>query len=377
MKKILYILITLLCVNFRSIAQSDSNGYFIKGIIDTAVNGILYLSEDIHGSFIDSAKVENGIFCFSGRVSEPIKCGIYYPKFPKVIGRNYIPIFLENANFKIDIHLHPFTYETTGGKLNSIFIKYLRSMNGYFEAWQRVQTILSMDSLWEDSIKTEPIKTELQSVSEYLKEQTKEKIIIFIKRYPDSYVTPLIISHFLLFGSKDVDLAHQYYNKLSTFIKGSLEGKNLKRKIDAIESAPKYGDKLKPFTLLDQNGSSFNFSNPKPGHFTFINFWASWCGPCIQEIPEMKVIFQDYKAFGVEFINVSLDTDKNRWLNAISKNKLSWPQLIESENDSTRLTKIYRINAIPFNFLMDDQMKIIGINLTMHQLRAQLEEIFK
>jgi peroxiredoxin len=123
------------------------------------------------------------------------------------------------------------------------------------------------------------------------------------------------------------------------------------------------------FTRKDASGKTIRLSEYQNKNYVLLNFWASWCGPCIREIPKMKNLYEKCSQTELQIIGISLDTDSNKWLNAINKYKLDqWPQIlsIQNENNSTfnineeALDFMYNVNAIPHFILIDKQGKIIA-----------------
>ena len=112
------------------------------------------------------------------------------------------------------------------------------------------------------------------------------------------------------------------------------------------------------------------------GQYVLIDFWASWCGPCIASFPFMKQLYATYKDCGIVFLGVSCDKDRTAWLNAIDKYQLPWTSLLSPARKDDAL-RLYGVSGIPTVILIAPDGKVISTNLEGKALKAKLEEIFK
>ena len=129
------------------------------------------------------------------------------------------------------------------------------------------------------------------------------------------------------------------------------------------------------FTQLDPNGKPVKMSDFK-GKYLMLDFWASWCGPCRRENPNVVRMYSKYREKGFEILGISLDNNKQRWLNAIEKDQLTWPQVSDLKGWSNTVAQLYQVTAIPKTFLLNPEGKIIAVNLRGPALEAKLKEIF-
>lgn len=164
----------------------------------------------------------------------------------------------------------------------------------------------------------------------------------------------------------------------------------IKSQIQQIESAKKAQQKSSQQAQQDPNiGKQFkelNFKNPEgkiismeslKGKYVLVDFWASWCRPCRMENPHVVNLYNKYKEKGFTVYGVSLDTDKNRWINAIKQDGLIWDNHVSDlKGWKTEAIKLYNFRGIPYTMLVDKEGKIISTKLRGKQLEQKLQSIF-
>jgi thiol-disulfide isomerase/thioredoxin len=130
-------------------------------------------------------------------------------------------------------------------------------------------------------------------------------------------------------------------------------------KIEAIANLPQIGEPAIDFTYPDKEGNEFSLSTFK-GSLVYVDVWATWCGPCKAEIPALKTLEHDYHNNNITFLSVSVDTDKEAWINMLADKQLGGVQLWA--NGWTEITKSYAINGIPRFLLFDENGNVISLD---------------
>lgn len=145
---------------------------------------------------------------------------------------------------------------------------------------------------------------------------------------------------------------------------------------EANMTAVKVGDTAPDFTLPDPSGKMISLHSFR-GKYVLVDFWASWCKPCRMENPNVVKAYQQYKNRNFTVLGVSLDQKKDAWLKAIQADGLAWNHVSDLKFWDSAVVPLFGINAIPTNFLLDPQGKIIAANLRGDALEQKLQEVIK
>lgn len=142
------------------------------------------------------------------------------------------------------------------------------------------------------------------------------------------------------------------------------------------ENAIRKAERLEEFSLPDTNRNFITLSDEVAKHrFTIIDFWASWCAPCRQEMPTMVRLRKMYDEETLGIIGISLDTDYNKWMQATKDMYMRWPQFSELKGWDSYIVKRLNINSIPYTIIVDKKMNIIAKGMRGEELELFLQEI--
>lgn len=190
---------------------------------------------------------------------------------------------------------------------------------------------------------------------------------------------------FLIYQALPVDSSlKEVYKNLSADVKKSFAGLRIKEKIDQDKSvastakAIKVGDVVPNFTLKNVAGKEVTLSDLYKGKKLFlIDFWASWCKPCRNENPNVVKAYNSFKNKGFDILGVSIDEEKDAWLQAIKSDGLKWEQVIDAAGWSSKTAHLYGVEAIPASFLIDGNGNLIAKDLRGEELMAKLAAVLK
>ena len=144
----------------------------------------------------------------------------------------------------------------------------------------------------------------------------------------------------------------------------------------APQSSATVGNTAPEITMNDVNDKPFSLSQLR-GKYVLVDFWASWCGPCRGENPNVVAAYNQFKDKNFTVLGVSLDDNKNAWINAIAEDKLPWQQISDLKKWRSEVVGLYGFDGIPYNVLVDPQGKIVATSLRGSTLQNKLAEVLK
>jgi len=329
---------------------------------------------------IDSAEERNGRILFTGTAVEPLKTqlvidhrGQGLASLGRLRNADFLVVYLERGEIRVT-GTDSVKYATiTGSALNTEYAKYHAA-------------VLSVTEKASNAIDTEYLAASKEKRSDTsfragLMAKMKKAMgemdslkYVFVRQNPGSYLSLEALREL---AGKDIDVAkiEPIFRGLSPALRKSKAGMDL-AKLLYDDGPTAIGAMAPDFVENDVDDHPVKLSDFK-GKYVLLDFWASWCGPCRAENPNVVKAFNKYKDKGFTVLGVSLDQPgkKDAWLAAIKKDGLSWTQVSDLKFWNNAVAKLYGIMAIPQNFLIDPRGRIVGKNLRGEALEKKLEEV--
>ena len=354
--------------------------YQIDGTWNDADGSVVYLFPDEKDAEtpLDSAVVSNGAFCFKGTVDAMTPAKL-------VAGSQHEYVLLydyeEPLRMSIESEVKPSNRNADSlVTINHINFDNLSFDQKVFRDGKEQETSWSLVSLIKMIALSKYASGEMDIPEDSLEVliQTFDKgNIDGVNNYLDSAKTSRASVFFIkdhVLRNFPFAMADSSYSVLSDDVKASKEGQQLRSDLDKAGQCV-IGGIPDDFTLKTPSGEDFNLYALR-GKYVILDFWASWCGPCRAEMPNVKSIYADYHDRGLEILGVSLDDDAAKWTGAIENLDLPWHHVSALVGWDCPVAKQFNVTGIPRMFILDPDGKIIDMDLRGEALRTRISGLF-
>ncbi len=381
MKKILLAAsLFAVATGFSQTAKPFTINGSLTGIKDTISK--VYIRYAVNDTRVfDSAVPVDGKFTLKGNISEPIRATVYVryassdPAKKNISGdRDVLSAFVEpGVPVMINCLTDSFAHSVIkGGTMNVEFKKIQASEKKYDDQLNPLFDAYSAARKAKNKAATDSLEKIIDRVDST---KTEDVYGAYIKKHPTSPIAIYMLQQYAGYAI-DADKIEPLFNKLPDAQKKYSVGVTLKKQID-VAKLTGIGRPALEFTQNDTLDKPVSLSNFK-GKYVLLDFWASWCGPCRAENPNVVAAYNKYHDKGFNILSVSLDQPgaKDKWLKAIHDDNLTWTHVSDLKFWQNAVAQQYGIQAIPQNFLIDPSGKIIGKDLRGDALAEKLATIF-
>jgi len=359
----LLIIITLVVAGLTSCGPK--NQFKISGTITGIDSGLVYLQKREAGEWkiIDSTMLASGKFNFKGTIDSP---ELWYVSVKDA--KVYVPLFVENSAITVDILADSIDGSTIKGSLTQdVYQNYLNQMEPIND---------EMNAIYQDyknarEAEDETAMAKADSMYNLAEAKQKDLVLAFAKENNKSVVAPyLVFRNAYMYDLSDLEESAQ---AMDTSLNSSTYMQELNKMIGILQ-AVQIGQPAPDFTQADTAGNPLTLSSLR-GNVLLVDFWASWCGPCRAENPNVVEAWRKYHEKGFDILGVSLDKSRDKWIEAIQADSLTWSHVSDLQYWNNEASNLYGVRSIPANVLLDQNGIIIARNLRGEDLLNKLEEL--
>ncbi len=368
-----------LCILLPAVSMTVAQvPYQIKGTWDNGAGKTVYLQKYITADSlqtVDSIKVASDFsFVLKGHVKEEQRMAI------SCTPKNKAEIFVSTVPIEVSIQEKTVTdkkektrnvcqIKVKGGREQEVLKggETLSTTASFFQLGKMITLSQALDS--KDTTALDSAKYKVAMIDSLITRS--------VQNYMDSTRNDITSTYFFeryLMTNRTLDEILAYYSNLTDRVKQSAPGVALKKKIEDMEQV-NVGGMAPNFKLITPEGKELSLYDLR-GQIILLDFWASWCAPCLAEVPNLKAIYEKYHSKGLEILGVSLDEKEAAWKNAIEKKGLIWKHLSSLKGWKCPVAQRFKVTGIPRMYIINAQGKIIAQDLRGKKLAEKMDELF-
>ena len=367
MKKLTYLVVAAVAIGMVACTGGKKAGYVVTGTVEGAVDGDTVFLNEVAGrqlNKLDTAIIANGTFTFEGVQDSTVNRYITCKAGDEGLSMDF---FLENGT--INIALTKDNDSATGTKNNDAYQEIRNKTNALNVKAKALYEAMGDSTLTEEQ--KEAKMKELNGLEEEMNAIQSEGI-------KKNITNPVGVQ---LFKQGYYNLSTAENEALLQQVPANFQTDEVIVKIKDITERQKktaVGEKFIDFAMLTPDGKPVKLSDyVGKGKVVLVDFWASWCGPCRREMPNLVEAYKQYKGKNFEIVGVSLDQSNDAWKESIKKLGITWPQMSDLKYWNSEGAQLYAVNSIPHTVLIDGEGTIIARGLHGEELHAKIAEVVK
>lgn len=344
--------------------QSTSGDYTINISADVEDDHQIFLvnfDESNKPNVIDTLYVKDGLSSYSGVSKLPDYQSLWVDGI-----RGSVPVFVEPGEITVELYKDSIqASKVSGTKTNVAFKRYIDEINPLFKSFYEIQNEMRNAMVSRDSLGYKDLEEQLKE----METKFNDYQIDYTKSNPDSYISAMVLIQLVMNKAIENEAAYEIYNGFSKTIKKTKSAVKIyelvaPKEAEETEEAAQdgevnVGDKAPDFSAPNPNDIAVSL-NKSLGKLTVLDFWASWCGPCRVDSPNLVKVYNTYKDKGLAIVGISLDQQKESWKKAIDNDQLDWTHVSYLKRWDDPIAAIYGVRSIPQLFLLDENGVVIA-----------------